>query len=331
MNLSGDDEIWVIAGQKNLADMEVVAKNWYCSSKYGKYVSYAIRSTDAKQTSFVLHSLPLESHLSLKLANLISLGLQHERPSRSIRRVHWPSIKTELQLLRRSQSSSLGKKRTAEEALLEQPASSTGEKCVCSCECCEENAPSLVRLAVQGSTLSNSVGKNFFLKFLENVLQFEFEVFMTGSPATTPNECLDLLESRLSAAVPLKSLTSGEEVVLFGTPDILISKGKRVLAVVEITKEGKKCTKCSNTQSATTTQSQLACNVFAEIHCNEYLANTAGSVAGIILHWCMIHLYIAYTQENGQLVFDSYRDFDIRKGSELFEFAQQLPAILAEL
>lgn len=294
-------------------------------------MSYATRSTDAKQASFTLPSLPLESHLNLELANLISLGLQHQRPRGSVRRVHWPSIETELQWLRRSQSSSLGKKRTAEEALLEQPASSTSKKCVCSCECCKEDAPSLARLAVQGSTLSNSVGKSFFLKFLEKVLPSEFEVCMTGSPATTPNECLDLLESRHSAAVPLKSLSSAEEVVLFGTPDILISKGKRVLAAVEITKEGKKCTKCGNTQSTTTTQSQLASNVFSEIHCNEYLANIAGSVTGIILHWCIIHLYIAYTQQNGQLVFDSYRDFDISKGSELCEFASQLSAILAKL
>ena len=124
------------------------------------------------------------------------------------------------------------------------------------------DAPSLARLAVQGFTLSDSVGKSFFLKFLEKVFPSEFEVCMTGSPATTPNECLDLLESRHSAAVPLKSLRSAEEVVLFGTSDILILKGKCVLAVVEITKEGKKCTKCSNTQSTTTTQSQLASNVF---------------------------------------------------------------------
>ena len=163
------------------------------------------------------------------------------------------------------------------------------------------------------------------------MLPSEFEVCMTGSPATTPNECLDLLESRHSAAVRLKSLSSAEEVVLFGTPDILILKGKRVLAVVEITKERKKCTKCSNTQSTTTTQNQLASNVFSEIHCNEYLANTAGSVTGIILHWCIIHLYIAYTQQNGQLFFDSYCDFDNSKGSELCEFASQLSAILAKL
>ena len=110
-------------------------------------------------------------------------------------------------------------------------------------------------------------------------------------------------------------------------------KGKHVLAVVEITKEGKKCTKCSNTQSTTTTQSQLASNVFSEIHCNEYLANTAGSVTGIILHWCIIHLHIAYTQQNGQLFFDNlvFRDFNISKGSELCEFASQLSAILAKL
>ena len=80
MNLSGGDEIWVIAGQKNLPDMEVMEKKWYCSLKYGKYVSYATRSTDAKQASFTLPSLPLESHLNLELANLISLDFNTNDP-----------------------------------------------------------------------------------------------------------------------------------------------------------------------------------------------------------------------------------------------------------
>ena len=330
MDLPGGDEIWVTAGENDLADMEAMEKKWYCSSKHGRYVSYAIHLVQAteKQPS---HSLPTSpSHLDLQLANLISLGLQHQRPRGSVRRVHWPTVEAELQQLRSSnRPSDLGKKRTAEAALSEEPASPTGKKSVCTCECCQENTSSLVQLAVQGSSLSNSVGKNFFLRFLEKVLPSEFEVCMTGFPATSPKECLDLLESRHSAAVPLKSVSSAEEIVLFGTPDLLVLKDKRVLAVVEITKEGKKCTKCSTTQSAITTQSQLASNVFSELYCNKYLTNTAGSVAGIALHWCVIHLYIAHIQSNGQLVFESYCDYDLRKGSALCEFSSQLSGILA--
>ena len=90
---------------------------------------------------------------------------------------------------------------------------------------------------------------------------------------------------------------------------------------------------------------------FLEIHCNEYLANTAGSVTGIILHWCIIRIHLTIPSQHCWI---GHRDhphpplvyythtlnkmgnwfltvIDISKGSELCEFASQVSAILAKL
>ncbi len=190
--------------------------------------------------------------------------------------------------------------------------------------CDREQRSAICNSALHACTLADSPTKAFFCLLFRNYFaDYLYEVFSTGAPIRLSNLKLCQFTGHCCAAVlqldtevPMldrEDIEIQAEVLLYGTPDVVLRKSaNEVFCIIEIG-EYVKCMECTSTYSKTTLTGELACNMLCWNLGTSPANHTIYGIAvnGSIEDTTHLHVYKG-TIESGKFKLKVLQSFNLR-------------------